>query len=115
RFPYLLVVENRPSGEVRHEERRITSTQAIGDLESPGGLALHFYRDQSSGRQAHIMRINGPWAILALLHHFDGRPSREDPRIWEVEIIVNEGGTNYPLWLQFRFDVPPPPLDEWPR
>lgn len=114
RFPYLQVTEDRPSGEFRHEEKRITGTQAIGDVEIPGGLTMNFYLDQSSGRRANIVRIAGPWAVLALLHRYDGRPSREDPQVWEVEIMVNEGGTQYPLWLQFRFDVPPPPLDAWP-
>lgn len=114
RFPYLQVTEDRPSGEFQHEEKRITGTQAIGDIEIPAGLTMNFYLDQSSGRRANIVRIAGPWAVLALLHRYDGRPSREDPQVWEVEIMVNEGGTRYPLWLQFRFDVPPPPLDAWP-
>lgn len=119
RFPYLQVSEQTEHAVRNRPEVRITAAEVpVGDTFTyPGGvMEFKLSFEQDGGRVLHTVKVNGPWAALALIHRYNGvQPNPQDPTLWDVEVIVPYANTNFSLWLRIKFQSGFPSLTDWPR
>ncbi len=67
------------------------------------------------GKPHRTVKVEGPWAALALLHRFKASRSEKNKLEWVVDLAAKDD-LGYPrtLRLKFKFSRELPPLKEWP-
>ena len=116
-LPYLTLTRENSGLPVRKYNLRNPRLD-LGMEPYPGSsrMVFEFSVDQSAP-PATAFTVNGPWAVLALLHKFNGTRSVESPDTWTVEVVVPDGAGASSMWLELKFDnrIPLPKIEDWPQ